>query len=284
MVSKTALIQIIVGVVGFFSTIGMFYLGKIYNWQNSMDIIASVLLAIGTILIELSISFTNLKDSIEKLYPVLELSAEEQKNIHSAILMTNKLKLQEDNPFAHIALASYAEAVNTLQQATEGNNFYINNIFQANYLALKSMQSGQTFKGLSALISEDYWNHDPEMERYKELNFSQAQKGINIIRIFLFNNEQELFQMKKIMTEQQDNKIKVYYCFKKDIEHINHFSDFTSIKDLNLAIIVEQEEKLQTVTITQNKISIGIIEKQFDRILEKSKTFNKDTVNDSTTS
>lgn len=274
MISKTALIQIIVGIVGFFSTIGMFYLGKIYNWPNSMDIIASVLLAIGTILIELSISFTNLKDSIEKLYPVLELSAEEQKNIHSAILMTNQLKTQEDNPYAQIALISYAEAVNTLKQAVEGNNFYINNIFQANYLALKSMQTGQTFKGLSALISEDYWNHDPEMERYKELNFSQAQRGINIIRIFLFNNENELSQMKKIMTEQYNNKIQVFYCFKKDIENINHYSDFTSIKDLNMAIIVEQEEKLQTVTITQNGISIGILEKQFDRILVKSKKFD----------
>ncbi|MEN4045135.1 hypothetical protein [Sulfurimonas sp. NWX367] len=274
MISKTALIQIIVGIVGFFSTIGMFYLGKIYNWQNSMDIIASVLLAIGTILIELSISFTNLKDSIEKLYPVLELSAEEQKNIHSAILMTNQLKIQENNPYAQIALISYGEAVNTLKQAVEGNNFYINNIFQANYLALKSMQPGQTFKGLSALISEDYWNHDPEMERYKELNFSQAQRGIKIIRIFLFNNEHELSQMKKIMTEQQNNKIQVFYCFKKDIENINHYSDFTSIKDLNMAIIVEQEEKLQTVTITQNEISIGILEKQFDRILIKSKKFD----------
>jgi len=47
-----------------------------------------------------------------------------------------------------------------------------------------------------------------------------------------------------MMTEQLDNKIQVYYCFKSDIKHINYFSYLTSIKILNFAIIVPREEKL----------------------------------------
>jgi hypothetical protein len=70
MVSRIALLQIIIGIIGFFSTIGMFWIGKTYEWSNEIEVITSVMMVIGTILIELAISFTNLKDSIEKLYPV----------------------------------------------------------------------------------------------------------------------------------------------------------------------------------------------------------------------
>lgn len=273
MFSKVAVIQILVGVIGFFSTLGMFWVSKVYAWDDAIGIVSSLLMAIGTILIELAISFKNLKDSIEKLYPVLELSAEEQKNIHSSIIMNNELQQVKNKPHSKIALEVYKETIDTLKAATEGNDFYTDNIFQANLLALESMQPGQTFKGLSALINPDYWYHDPEMEKYKDLNFLQAQRGIIIKRIFLFNNEEELNQMQQIMKEQLENKIEVYYCFKKDIEHINHFPDFTSIKDLNFAIIVPREEKLQTVTITQNKYSIAEVESQFGKILKYSKKF-----------
>lgn len=273
MVSKMALIQILTGIFGFFSTLGMFWVGKIYKWNDELSMVASLLVAVGTILIELSISFNNLKDSIEKLYPVLELSAEEQKNIHSSILMNSELQKIKDMPHAKIALEEYKEAIETLRAATEGNDFYTDDIFQANFLALESMQPGQTFKGLSALINPDYWYYDPAMEKYKDLNFSQAQRGIIIKRIFLFNNSEELEQMNQIMVEQLDNKIQVYYCFQKDIKHINHFPDFTSIKDLNFAIIVPRLEKLQTVTITQSKYAIAEVESQFGKILKCAKKF-----------
>jgi len=272
-VSKIALIQILVGIIGFFSTIAMFWIGKIYNWSSEIEVIASLIMAIGTILIELSISFSNLKDSIEKLYPVLELSAEEQKNIHSSILMNNELQQNNEKPYAKIALDVYKETVLMLKCATEGGDFYTDNIFRANYLALESLQPGQTFKGLSALINPDYWYHDPEMEKYKNLNFSQSMNGVIIQRIFLFNNDEEYETMKTIMSEQLDKKIQVYYCYKKDIEHINHFPDFTSLKDLNFAIIVPREEKLQTVLLSQNKYTIAEVESQFGKILKYSKIY-----------
>jgi len=274
MVSVKAFIQIFVGIIGFFSTLGMFWVGKAYNWNDEVNMVTALMMAVGTILIELSVSFNGLQNSIEKLYPVLELSAEEQRNIHQSILLNNELQQHRGEPHAEIALWMNTEIVELLKDASEGNDFFTDNIFQANLLSLQCMRPGQTFKGLSALINPHYWEHDSDMEEYKRINFEQAKIGVIIQRIFLFTNEAEYDQMISIMQEQYDNKIHVFYCFRKEINDINHFPDFTSIKDLNFAIIVPREERLQTVTLTRNKHSIAEVESQFAKILQRSKKFD----------
>ncbi|MDH3725929.1 MAG: hypothetical protein OER77_00220 [Myxococcales bacterium] len=268
MVSLTTLIQILIGFLGFASAASAFWIGKTLEWSDELEVIVALLIGGGTILVELIISFHSVKNSIEKLYPALELSVQEQRNINDAIVLNNALKQKKESPAALIALEHYKEAGLVLRNAFEGNDFTINDLYSANLLALSSLRPGQRFCGVSALIKPELWKYGKEMTDYRNINYSQAQNGVLIDRIFIFSDENELRIMKDLLDEQHDNKINVYYVFKKQLAGRTFYPDFTVIEQLSFGIVVHRSDMLEKVTVTKNPQTIGELLSQFNTLLE----------------
>ena len=182
-----------------------------------------------------------------------------------------------DKPHVLIALEQFKKVMDILKAADNDSEFLVDNTFEANRLALKSMKKGQTFLGLSAIINSDYWNHDKQMVKYKELNYSQIKKGVVIKRIFVFSNEAEYKDMEAILIEQAKNGVQAFFCFKDDLKNsnISYFSDFSVIEALNFCLIVPRESKLLTVTVSNSSELISECQSQFEKILKKSTKVEK---------
>jgi len=148
LISITSMIQIIIGFLGSTSAISVLWLANIYKWSSEIMMIVSLSIGIGTILIEVVISFTSLRNSIEKLYPALELSPEDQKEIHSLVALKNSLKKRIDKPHVLIALEQFKKVNAILKAAYNDSDFFVDNTFEANRLALESMEKGQIFLAL----------------------------------------------------------------------------------------------------------------------------------------
>jgi len=273
----TYMIHIVAVFLLFISPIFVWWIGDIYKWSNEIVLIISLVITIGTLLIELLYSLRSLSNRIERLYPTLNLSLEEQEEIHSLVSLKKSLIKKIDKPHVLIALEQFKKVMDILKAADNDSEFLVDNTFEANRLALKSMKKGQTFLGLSAIINSDYWNHDKQMVKYKELNYSQIKKGVIIKRIFVFNNEAEYKNMKAMMIEQAKNGVQAFFCFKDDLKNsnISYFSDFSVIEALNFCLIVPRESKLLTVTVSNSSELISECQSQFEKILKKSTKVEK---------
>ena len=80
--SKNSIIRIIVGFIGFIAIILVFWIASIFKWNGTTQVIIALLIALASILVEMIISLDKLKESIERIYPALELSLEEQRYFH----------------------------------------------------------------------------------------------------------------------------------------------------------------------------------------------------------
>ncbi|ESQ15517.1 MAG: hypothetical protein N838_29090 [Thiohalocapsa sp. PB-PSB1] len=108
------------------------------------------------------------------------------------------------------------------------------------------------------------------MERYRDLNYKQAKRGVIIQRVFLFEDKQDCNAMMEVMQEQADKGIKVWYCYQKDISHIANSPDFSVMTDLGFAITVEKREKLHGVSLSRSRTAINRLDSQFSQITERA--------------
>jgi len=274
MLSKSTVLRLSVALIGVVSVIAVFWIGARFHWDDSTQVVIAVLIALGAILVEMIISFDELKDGIETIYPALELSLEEQRTINKAIILCNDLKKKSDSPLSRIALAGFEKVIYILNQANSDGDFIYNDIFEANMITLSMLKPGQTFKGVSALIKPLYWKTGKAMAEYRKVNYEQARKGIKIERIFLLNDDHDLNIMQEIMEDQSKNGISVYHIFKKDIADLKTYPDFSVVEDLNFALVVHREEMLERVTVTKNTESVAEISSQFDELKKRAVIFN----------
>ncbi len=271
--SKTSIIRIIVAFIGFISIIIVFWVASIFKWSSTTQIVIALLVALASVLVEMIISMDKLKEGIERIYPALELSLEEQRTINNTIILCNQLKKKTDDPAGRIALAGFDKVNYILNQAVKGSDFIYNDIFEANMVTLKGLKLGQTFKGVSALIKPEYWKNGKAMNEYREVNYSQAKLGVNIERIFLLNSEKDLEQMIPIMKDQLEHGIRVYYIFKNAITEQHVYPDFSVVPDLRFALVVHREDMLERVTVTTNEETVSEIENQFDKLKQTATEF-----------
>jgi len=264
--SKTSIVRIIVAFVGFISIIIVFWVASVFKWSSTTQIVIALLIALASILVEMIISMDKLKESIERIYPALELSLEEQRTINNTIILCNQLKKKIDDPAGRIALSAFDKVNYILNQAVKGSDFIYNDIFEANMVTLKGLKPGQTFKGLSALIKPEYWKNGKAMNEYREVNYSQAKMGVNIERIFLLNTEKDLELMTPIIKDQSEHGIRVYYLLKNTITEQHVYPDFSVVSELRFALVVHREDMLERVTVTTNEETVSEIENQFDKL------------------
>lgn len=273
MLSKSSVLRLSVALIGVVSAVAVFWVGARFNWSDSTQVVIAVLIALGAILVEMIISFDELKEGIETIYPALELSLEEQRTINKAIILCNELKKKIESPHSQIALAGFDKIIHILNQAISDGDYIYNDIFEANMITLSMLKPGQTFKGISALIKPMYWKTGKAMTEYRKINYGQAQKGVRIERIFLLNDDHDLDVMREIMEEQAKNGIIVFHVFKRDIADLKVYPDLSVVEDLNFGLVVHREEMLERVTVTKNAETVAELTAQFDELKKRSSSF-----------
>ncbi len=274
MLFKSTVLRLSVALIGVVSAIAVFWVGARFHWDDSTQVVIAVLIALGAVLVEMIISFDELKDGIETIYPALELSLEEQRSINKAIILCNDLKKKNDSPLSRIALAGFDKTLHILNQAISEGDFIYNDIFEANMITLSMLKPGQTFKGVSALIKPMYWKTGKAMIEYRKINYGQAQNGVRIERIFILNDDHDLDIMKEIMVDQAKNGISVYHVFKKNLADLKIYPDFSVVEDLNFGLVVHREEMLERVTATKNTETVAELSAQFDELKKRAEAFN----------
>lgn len=272
MISKITAVRLFMAIVGIVSIIVIFLVGSRFKWDDSTQIIMALLIGTATTLIEMVISFDALKDSIETIYPALELSLEEQRSINKSIILCNELR-KKDNPSAKIALAGFEKVSAILAQAIDNNDYTYNDIFEANMIALSTLKPRQSFKGISALIKPQFWKNGKVMSDYRNVNYSQAAKGVIIERVFLFNKKDEIDAMHDVMLDQYKNGISVFYAIKDDISKFLHYPDFSVMEEIGFGLVVHREDMLERVTVTTNQNLVGELSDQFDTLKSMATTF-----------
>ena len=273
MLFKSTVLRLTVALIGVVSAIAVFWVGARFHWDDSTQVVIAVSIALGAVLVEMIISFDELKDGIETIYPALELSLEEQRSINKAIILCNDLKKKNDSPLSRIALAGFDKTLHILNQAISEGDFIYNDIFEANMITLSMLKPGQTFKGVSALIKPMYWKTGKAMIEYRKINYGQAQNGVRIERIFILNDDHDLDIMKEIMVDQAKNGISVYHVFKKNLADLKIYPDFSVVEDLNFGLVVHREEMLERVTATKNTETVAELSAQFDELKKRAEAF-----------
>ena len=258
-------IQVIVGALGFISVFGSAFFAKSLGWTASTATIVAFGIGIGTVAIELTISFYDLRENIVKLYPSLDFSVSEQRQIYSLITNLNHLR-QVAGPAANIALSLHAEAGEVVAKATQGSDFEVDNMFLANVDAMRSLKPGERFLGLSAIINPDHWDYDPDLIEYKRLNYQQASVGVNVQRTFVLKDETEFQKMLPIMQDQANHSISVTYLFESELPKSQFFFDFTVLPERSFALYVPKVDKLLTCIATQSSTIVAELEQTIARI------------------
>lgn len=271
MIGIGQLFQIAVGFLGAVMAVGTFWLGDYFDWDLSTQVSVAIGIAVITVLIELITAYRALANAIKRLYPALDFSSREQRQLFSIIEDINALKRDTQNPTARIALAIYDRAAETLNKARQSNDFQIDNMFEANLLALNMLRPGQSFLGISAILNPDHWNYDPHLRQYRDANYRQAAAGVIVRRIFLLKDEAELEIMRPIIADQAANGIDVAYAMVPDITGFSYYPDFTILPDLDFGLYVPKLEKLLTVVATRNADIIADMRSDFERIRARAR-------------
>lgn len=278
MISYFPLMQIVISFVGIVSAVATFWIGNYFNWPNEMEIVISLFIAVSTVIVQMIIAFTNLKNSISRLYPALELSVEEQRTINKSLIMADQLKRRKKDAFAKISIENFSKSQRALELACQNSDYVVNDIFSANLQAVLTLKKGDVFCGLSALVRPEFWKYGQYIQDYKTANYKQVAKGAIIKRVFLFYSENQFNNMNEIMAEQANAGIEVYYVLKEEIKDIHNYPDISVIQKQAFGIFTQREEMIKRVTITNNEETVAMLQSQFDAILERSQkyTVNKE--------
>jgi hypothetical protein len=186
-----------------------------------------------------------------------------------------KLRARETDLLSAIALQHFDKGIQNITAAYENKDIQVDNMFEANVLAMQSLKPAQRFLGISAIIDPDHWAYDTYLQEYKRLNYAQAKKGVHVERIFILHNQKEVDQMASVMNEQIANGVHVRYVMEDSIKHVSSFPDFTILPDIDCAIYVPNLSKLLQCFVTNNKKIIQEIQRDFNHIKLESKPWEK---------
>lgn len=178
----------------------------------------------------------------------------------------NTLKDRKGDPIAKIALNDLERTEILIDHASSGSELLITNMYDANRIPLDMLEKGDDFFGISALIHPMDWAHDKGLQRYRETNYKQAKKGVNIERTFVLQSERDINSMRSIMDEQAKMGIKVSYVMEDHLKSLSYFPDFTIIPKFDLVIYVPNLKNLKSCIATCNKDLVNEIMKDYKTI------------------
>lgn len=264
------LVQIIIGFLGFGLVISTFWLGDHFNWSFEVEIFVALTTAIATIMFELVLSFSALKESLVRLYPSLDYSVSEQKNVYALISDLLTLRKSKAHPFSALALENHKKSKETIRRAVEKSDYNIENMFEANLVALKMLKPGEHWLGLSSIINPDYWKYDSHLKEYRDLNYKQVENGVIIRRIFLLSSVLEYEMMEPVMREQMENGIDVHFTMPEDIKDLSFFPDITLFPEHKFGMYTPSKDKLLICIATVNPRILDQIQNDFEKILDRA--------------
>jgi hypothetical protein len=267
--TKLRVVQIFVGVIGFSSALSTPWIAGAIGWSSSTTTIIGFGFAIGTLVIEMTLSFVDLREQIIRLYPSLDFSVHEQRQIYGLISNLNSLR-ESPGPAANIAFSVHEEAADLVARASQRSDFEVDNMFAANREALRSLRPGERFLGLSSIINPDHWEFDHDLVEYRKINYQQASIGVKISRVFILKNQEEVKAMTGIIKDQQLRGIDVQYILEENLPKSQFFYDFTVLPDRNFALFVPKIDKLLTCVATLNETLVAELETTFSRIKSKA--------------
>lgn len=273
MIRTVHLVQLVIGFLGFGLAIAAFWLGDYFNWSLEIEIFVAISATLATILFELIISVISLRESITKLYPSLDFSVEEQKEVYGVISDLLKLRTREPHPFATLALESHRKSLGTIRRAVANNDYNIENMFEAILVTMKMLKPNEHWLGLSSIINPDYWKYDAHLQEYKELNYQQVKNGVIIKRIFLLSDQDEYSAMEVILKEQSDNGIHVYFAMIDDLKGLSYFPDITIFPEHNFGMYTPSKDKLLICHATINPSILSQMRNDFEKILDRATKF-----------
>lgn len=265
--SPTQLVQLIVGFVGFALSMVTFWLGSRFAWSSELQVSTAIGIALFTVLIEVVISLVSVKEAMLKFYPTLEFGVREQKDFYEVISALRELHAKE-GPAAALAVASFNTASATVRKAATDQDFQVEDMFQANVEALRSLSPGERFLGLSSIKKPDQWFYDHQLRDYRAMNESQAAKGVRITRIFLVDSEAERDALSEVFRDQLRMGIDVRWIDRTVAGKFAVFPDFTVLPEAGFALYVPDEDRLLTCIATTTPTVIGKMESSFGRLYD----------------
>ena len=181
------------------------------------------------------------------------------------------LREKETHLLATIAVNSFDKAIQSIERAYLNQDFVVDNMFEAMLLALNSLDEGEQYWAISAIVDPDHWLHDEYLLKYTELSYRKIKDGVIIKRIFIVQNKKQADVMKDIMTEQAKNGIEVYIALEDELKNISFFPDFVILPEKNSAFYVPNINKLMQCYATNNQKVVTNIKKDFEAIRERAK-------------
>lgn len=235
--------------------IGLAAYGAKQSWTDWQQVSIAGIVAIATLIMEACVFLVETKSEIEKL---------------SAFNPSNLLK-KTTGVEHRIAVSEYESAKRNLELAFDGSDFVCSDLLHSNSILLKSLHSGQHFKALTMLNDPELWEIDTNLKSYLELNIDRA-SSVNIERIFIFKDDEDMMRMEPIVKKQKNANITIYQTTINTIESSKFnkylkFPDFSLAPEINLALYVETDQKLDRVWVTKNQDKLRSLNTQFSAIV-----------------
>ncbi len=276
MISRSMFLRVIIGVTGLLFVLLTFWLGKYFNLSIATEMVVTLFFAMATFFGEFLIAIDNLDKSVKKVFPILKLPAQDQAGLVDTIRIYNKLKEGKNTIPTKIALAEFDSIHHMMLQAERGGDFIFHDIYKSSMILIESLEPGHSFKVISNLTKPFYWRSGKVMSEHAAINIKQAQRGIKIERIFVFDKKEDFEVMKEIMEEQQNSGIQVLYTTKEKLFGVLGYASFAISEELNAGIISHRDDLLGKVTVTSNPEIINTLSETFDEVRRLSEHFTLD--------
>lgn len=261
------MLNIIVAIIGIASIIIFLVLSEKYGFSVQEQTIASLLLLITTLLINVLSSIYLVSEKLKKIHPFLLFSSKEQKEGYQIIKYLHDLQKDRKNPSSILAVDQFNAAKHALTLSLKNADFRVNDIVETNKKLLRLLKKGDTFDGVSMLVNPNLWKHD---QGYLDINIQKAEQGVVIRRIFVFDNKEQFNSMIEVMDQLSIAKTEVYWCMKDELDFNEFYQDFTVIKDYEVGIHIPVLESKPMVIVSSSRAQIRSLQSQFSKLLESA--------------
>ena len=258
------MVNIIVGIIGILSIILFLLLSGRYGFSLQEQTIASILLLISTLLINVLTSIFLLRKNIKLIHPTLSLPTEEQKDGYELMLFLHELRKNRKNASSVLAVDQFNHAKHALSFASNNADFRVNDIAETNKTLLGALSTGDTFDGVSMLVDPDIWRYN---HGYLNINIKKAKEGVKIRRIFVYDNREQFESMIGVMDRLVKAKTEVFWCMKDNLDFREFCQDFTIVREHKVSVHIPVQKVNPTVIVSNSDEQINNLQSQFSKLL-----------------
>ncbi len=231
------------------------------------QMILSGLIFLGTVILDFIITAILLKESVEKLFPLLNLPSEAQEDGVKFLINFNEVINSKPILESSIAKDSIEEVKRVVTACLSDSEFTVHDLVGPNRHLLNSLKEGDTFDAVSIMSDKNSWvNETPE----SYLNIRKSNENIKIRRVFIFKTESEYKDMLGIMTNLIVENTEVRYIFKSNIALILDYRDFSLSSSQKVALGAKCRQEVPSLRVIRNKDDVNSMNRQFNELFDES--------------